>query len=81
MLSLFELVKKDGLKSDDLRRITRKPGQEKRPAEPVKKMKSFNKFVQKINPSLYDMENKDEIVTELNLLIENLKSVLDQLKG
>jgi ParB family transcriptional regulator, chromosome partitioning protein len=81
MLNLFEQARKDGLKSDELRRITRNPGQEKNPAEPVKKMKSFNKFVQKIDPSIYDEEKKDEIATELNLLIENLKNMLDQLKG
>jgi ParB family transcriptional regulator, chromosome partitioning protein len=81
MLNLFERARKDGLKSDELRRMTRKPGQEKNPGEPVKKMKSFNKFVQKINPSMYDEEKKDEIAAELNLLIENLKNMLDQLKG
>jgi len=81
MLRLYERAEKDGLKSDDLRRITRNPGEGRDPAEPIKKVKSFNKFMQKINPSLYDIENKDEIVTELNLLIENLRKVLDRLKG
>jgi len=81
MLRLFEKAEKDGLKSDDLRRMTRNPGEGRGPAEPIKKVKSFNKFMQKINPSLYDIENKEEIVTELNLLIENLRKVLDQLQG
>jgi ParB family chromosome partitioning protein len=81
MLSIFEHVKRDGLKGDELRRITRNHGQGKIPAEPVRKMKSFNNFVQKIDPSTYDKEEKDKIVTELNLLIENLKNMLSQLKG
>jgi ParB family chromosome partitioning protein len=80
MLSLFEHVKRDGLKGDELRRITRNHGQAKVPPEPVRKMKSFNKFVQKIDPAMYDEEKKDKIVTELNLLIENLKNMLSQLK-
>ena len=80
MLCLFERAEKDGLKSDDLRRMTRNPGQGKDPVEPIKKVRSFNRFMQKINSSMYDSENKEEIVTELNHLIENLKKVLDQLQ-
>jgi ParB family chromosome partitioning protein len=81
MLSLFEHVKRDGLKGDELRRISRNHGQARVPAEPVRKMKSFNKFVQKIDPAMYDEEKKDKIVAELNLLIENLKNMLGQLKA
>ena len=81
MFSLFEQARRDGLKSDELRRMTRNSGQEKSPVEPIKKMKNFSRFVQKIDPSMYDEEKKDEIVTELNLLIENLKHMLNQLKG
>jgi ParB family transcriptional regulator, chromosome partitioning protein len=81
MINLFEHVKRDGLKSDELRRMTRNHCQGKIPVELVRKMKSFNKFVQKIDPSMYDDDKKEKIVTELNLLIENLKNMLSQLKG
>ena len=79
MFRLFDRTIKEDLKSDDLRRMTRNPGAGKDPVEPIKKMKSFNKFVRKINYSLYNIENKEEMVNELTFLIESLKKALIQL--
>ena len=84
MIKLFETAKQHNLKSEDIRRISRKSHREQKISSSIdltKKFRSFCKYIETINVDEYQEEDKTSLLAELENVLEKIKKLKDRLCG